>query len=47
LPRYPIKTVIPIAFLLLFFQGGAILIRQVAVLRGYAVAEEEETQGHV
>ncbi len=35
LPRYPIKTVIPIAFLLLMLQGVSILIKQVAVLRGH------------
>jgi len=34
LPRYPIKTVIPLAFLLLIAQGIAFTIRQVAVLRG-------------
>jgi TRAP-type mannitol/chloroaromatic compound transport system permease small subunit len=35
LPRYPIKTVIPIAFLLLIVQGIALTIRQVAVLRDH------------
>jgi TRAP-type mannitol/chloroaromatic compound transport system permease small subunit len=35
LPRYPIKTVIPIAFLLLIVQGIAFTIRQVAVLRDH------------
>lgn len=34
LPRYPIKTVIPLAFVLLAVQGVSLLIRQVAVLRG-------------
>ena len=33
LPRYPIKTAIPIAFLLLILQGIAMTIRQVAILR--------------
>jgi TRAP-type mannitol/chloroaromatic compound transport system permease small subunit len=33
LPRYPIKTIIPIAFLLLIMQGVAFTIRQVAILR--------------
>ena len=47
LPRYPIKTVIPIAFLLLMVQGGAILIRQIAILRGYLPGEVEEELGHV
>lgn len=36
LPRYPIKTLIPIAFLLLIVQGVALTIEQVAVLRGHA-----------
>ena len=36
LPRYPIKTVIPIAFLLLIGQGVAFTIRQVAILRGHS-----------
>jgi TRAP-type mannitol/chloroaromatic compound transport system permease small subunit len=40
LPRYPIKTAIPIAFVLLIIQGFSILIRQVAVLRGAPPAEE-------
>ncbi len=40
LPRYPIKTAIPLAFLLLMLQGFAMLIRQVAVLRG---ASPDET----
>jgi TRAP-type mannitol/chloroaromatic compound transport system permease small subunit len=44
LPRYPIKTAIPIAFALLCIQGGAILIRQIAVLRGHAAAEEEAVE---
>ena len=48
LPRYPIKTVIPIAFLLLMVQGGAMLIRQIAILRGHLPGEvEEEEPGHV
>lgn len=34
LPRYPIKTVIPLALVLLMVQGVSILIREVAVLRG-------------
>lgn len=42
LPRYPIKTVIPIAFILLFAQGVAMAIKQVAILRGVWPAEEDE-----
>ena len=39
LPRYPIKTVIPIALLLLMAQGGALIIRETAVIRGYEVTD--------
>ncbi|NBC15801.1 MAG: TRAP transporter small permease subunit [Bacteroidetes bacterium] len=39
LPRYPIKTVIPIAFVLLFLQGVAMAIKQVATLRGRIPAD--------
>jgi TRAP-type mannitol/chloroaromatic compound transport system permease small subunit len=34
LPRYPIKTVILVAFVLLIAQGAAELIRRIAFLRG-------------
>jgi len=37
LPRYPIKTVIPIAFVLVLAQGGSLMIKESAVLRGYDV----------
>lgn len=40
LPRYPIKTVVPIAFALLAAQGISILIKQVAVLRGDIDSDE-------
>lgn len=33
LPRYPIKTIIPIAFVLLILQGVSMLIHQIAILR--------------
>lgn len=49
LPRYPIKTVIPIAFILLMLQGIALLIRQVAILRGITPGDEAhatEDLGH-
>ena len=36
LPRYPLRTVVPIAFVLLLLQGVAMLIKEVAVLRGAA-----------
>jgi TRAP-type mannitol/chloroaromatic compound transport system permease small subunit len=47
LARYPIKTVIPIAFTLLILQGISQLIKAVAVLRGqrdsvFESAEEEK-----
>ncbi len=35
LPRYPIKTVIPIAFLLVMVQGISMTIRAVATLKGF------------
>ena len=34
LPRYPLKTVVPVAFLLLLLQGLSLLITEAAVLRG-------------
>ena len=34
LPRYPIKTVLPIAFLMILVQGISMLLRNVAVLLG-------------
>jgi len=46
LPRYPIKTVIPIAFVLLFAQGVAMAIKQIAILRGVLPAEEDEDRPH-
>jgi TRAP-type mannitol/chloroaromatic compound transport system permease small subunit len=42
LPRYPIKALIPIAFVLLFLQGVAELIKHVAVLRGFSEGEGED-----
>jgi TRAP-type mannitol/chloroaromatic compound transport system permease small subunit len=36
LPRYPIKTVIPVAFLLLLVQAMSMFIRSLAVLTGHA-----------
>ncbi|MFQ5570065.1 MAG: TRAP transporter small permease subunit [Rhodothermales bacterium] len=44
LPRYPIKTVIPIAFVLLILQGVALLIRQVAILLGRQPDADEPSQ---
>jgi TRAP-type mannitol/chloroaromatic compound transport system permease small subunit len=42
LPRYPLKTVILICFALLFLQGIAELIREVAALRGHAPTEHDQ-----
>ena len=42
LPRYPIKTMIPIAFLLLIMQGVSMVVRQVQILWGSASARPEE-----
>ena len=42
LPRYPIKTMIPVAFVLLLLQGVSILIREAATLRGGAADEGAE-----
>ena len=49
LPRYPLLTALPIAFILLMLQGGALLVRQVALLRGHApgATPEAEPAGHV
>jgi TRAP-type mannitol/chloroaromatic compound transport system permease small subunit len=44
LPRYPIKTAIPIAFALLFLQGISELIKRVAFLRGMGT-DDEATEG--
>lgn len=42
LPRYPIKTVIPIAFALLFLQGVSMAVKQVAFLRKH-ISEDDLT----
>lgn len=44
LPRYPIKTIIPIAFVLLIVQGGAMIIQQIAILRDTPDDEERRTR---
>ncbi len=38
LPRYPIKTLIPVAFVFLLIQGVAICIKQIMYLRGKELA---------
>jgi len=45
LPRYPIKSLIPIAFSLLLLQGLAHAIRQVEILRGKEEEQPEEPEG--
>jgi TRAP-type mannitol/chloroaromatic compound transport system permease small subunit len=42
LPRYPIKTAIPVAFALLFLQGVSLAVKQIAVLRGVLTEGELE-----
>jgi TRAP-type mannitol/chloroaromatic compound transport system permease small subunit len=42
LPRYPIKTVVPVAFVFLFLQGVSQLIKAVAVVRGLRPSLYEE-----
>lgn len=42
LPRYPLKTVIPIAFAWLGIQGISEIIKQVAIIRGVTPAAAEE-----
>jgi len=42
LPRYPIKTVIPLALLLVMVQGVSLLIREGAILMGVAPEDVDE-----
>ena len=47
LPRYPLKAMILVAFVLLILQGISELIKQIAILRGDADADENNLQtGH-
>ncbi len=39
LPRYPIKTIIPLAFVLLLLQAVSQAVKQVAILRGVSAEE--------
>jgi TRAP-type mannitol/chloroaromatic compound transport system permease small subunit len=43
IPRYPIKTLIPVAMILLFVQGVSELIKNTAALTGHLPARAEET----
>ena len=49
LPRYPIKTAIPLAFLLVMLQGVSLMIREAAVLRGIDLEKwgEEESRPRI
>lgn len=40
LPRYPIKTLIPVAFTLLILQAFAMVVRNAAIIRGIPVEPE-------
>lgn len=42
LPRYPIKTVIPIALVLVIAQGISLMIREVAVILGHEVERDPD-----
>ena len=44
LPRYPIKTMILVAFALLLVQGISEAIKQIAILRGHLAAESDSDQ---
>ncbi len=43
LPRYPIKSIIPVAFVLLILQGISMTVRQVAILRAPASPAADAT----
>lgn len=45
LPRYPIKTVVPLAFALIFLQGGSQAIKSLAVLTGHRGGEHGAAEG--
>jgi TRAP-type mannitol/chloroaromatic compound transport system permease small subunit len=47
LPRYPLKTMIPVAFLLVLVQGISMGIKQVAIIAGYDVEPTRHEQGAV
>jgi TRAP-type mannitol/chloroaromatic compound transport system permease small subunit len=49
LPRYPIKTVIPLALILVVAQGVSLMIREVAVLRGKDLGDvyDEESRPRI
>ena len=45
LPRYPIKSIIPLAFVFLILQGVSMLIRQIDIIRG-ATSEDLGAKPH-
>ncbi len=47
LPRYPIKTLIPIAFILLIFQGISETIKNLAILTNRLEPQEEQHNGEL
>lgn len=47
LPRYPIKTMVPLAFVFLLLQGVADTIKQVALIKGVIEPEPEEPMSEV
>ena len=47
LPRYPIKTIVPVAFFLILLQGIVLLIREIAVLRGSTPDAESSESSNV
>ena len=51
LPRYPIKSIIPIAFALLIVQGISMLIKEIAIITGHDAGEDASeplsSGGHV
>jgi TRAP-type mannitol/chloroaromatic compound transport system permease small subunit len=49
LPRYPLKAVIPLAFVLLIFQGFSEVIKSLAIIRGAILTDDEDdnsARGH-
>ncbi|MDZ8055641.1 MAG: TRAP transporter small permease subunit [Aulosira sp. ZfuVER01] len=47
LPRYPIKATIIVGFVLLIFQGISQAIKNLAILKGYPISEEEHHDASV
>jgi len=47
LPRFPIKTMIPVAFLMVLIQGISIAIKQVAIILGIEVDTPEHEVGAI